>query len=331
MKALLMANRFSSGLEPLTDNLPDSMMPIMAKPLLERNIIKLRNSGIKEIIISKSLEPNPIEEYFGDGSRLGVKIQYICEAVPTGTGSTIKNTEGFLTDTFIVFNSSILSNIDILDLYEFHKQKSAPVTIAATEVKNAPSSSYSKLKYDENGYVKSFIQESDNTSSKPCYINAGIYILEPHVLKELEPGKDVSMEKEAFPMLLEKDYPIAVYKNDEYWMDIRTIENYNKVHEDILNGVFTLPEYNAENQDIYTGENTQIHPSVKIVGPVYIGKNANIGAYSTIGPNVVIGNNCKVGINSSVKNSIVGNNLHIQTASTVSNIMLTLDCALRKN
>ena len=329
MKALLMANRFSSGLEPLTDSLPDSMVPIMAKPLLERNIIKLKNSGINEIIISKGLDPRPIEEYFGDGSRLGVKIQYICEAEPLSTGNTIKNTEGFLTDTFIVFNSNILSNIDILDLYKFHKQKSAAVTIVTTEVKDA--SSYSKLKYDEEGYVKSFIQESDNINDGPNYINAGIYILEPDVLKEIESGNGVSMEKETFPALLEKGYPIAAYKSDEYWIDIKTIEDYNKIHEDVLNGICPLPEYNAESKDIYTGANTLIHPSVKIIGPVYIGKNANIGAYSTIGPNVVIGNNCKVGINSSVKDSIVGNNLHIQAASTVSNIMLTLDCALRKS
>ena len=320
MKALFLAGGMGTKLKPLTDDLPKPMVPMMVKPLLERNILKLKDCGVDEIILSTCYKGKKIEEYFGDGTKLGLKIHYICEDIPLGTGGAIKNSEEFFNDTFIIFNADILSDINIKDMMKFHKEKSASVTIAVTQVENP--SAYGVIEYNDNLYASSFTEKPKLTDIKSNYINAGIYIFEPNVLKEIPDSQVVSIERETYPLLLEKGYPIAVYKSKAYWIDIGTIEKYTQAHQDILNGTCHMPEIKDENQDIFIGENTIINPFAKIIGPVYIGENTKIDAYSTIGPNTVIGNKCKIGTNNVITDSIVWDKMIIQNNSTFSNMIL---------
>lgn len=328
MKALFLAGGMGTRLKPLTDDLPKPMVPMMVKPLLERNMLKLKKCGVDEVIISTCYKSQKIEDYFGDGTKIGLKINYICEDIPLGTGGAIKNTEEFFHDTFIIFNADILSNINIEAMMKFHKEKKAAVTIAVTEVENP--SAYGVIEYDEKLYAKSFTEKPKLSEIKSNYINAGIYIFEPSVLKEIPEGHAVSIERETFPLLLEKSYPVAVYKSDEYWMDIGTIEKYTQAHQDILSGAYPVPELTDENQGIFVGENTTIHASTKIIAPVYIGENAKIGAYSTIGPNTIIGNNCRIGINNIIVDSIVWDKMSIQNNSTFSSIILNYNFMINK-
>lgn len=320
MKALFLAGGMGTRLKPLTDDIPKPMVPIMVKPLLERNMLKLKECGVDEIILSTCYMPQKIEEYFGDGTKLGLKIHYICEDIPLGTGGAIKNTEEFFNDTFIIFNADILSDINITDMMKFHKEKCASVTIAITQVENP--SEYGVIEYNKDLYAESFTEKPKVSDIKSNYINAGIYIFEPNVLKEIPASQAVSIERETYPLLLEKGYPIAVYKSDAYWMDIGTIEKYIQAHQDILSGTYPLPEFKDQNKDVFIGEKSAIHPCAKIIGPVYIGKNTRIGAYSTIGPNTIIGNNCRVGINNIIIASVVWDKTRIQDNFTFSNIVL---------
>jgi len=323
MKALFLVGGVGTSLKPLTDDLPKSMIPMMAKPLLERNILKLKEYGVNEIILSTGHKPQKIEKYFGDGTKLGLKIHYVGEDITLGTAGAIKNAEKFFDDTFIVFTEDILSDINIKGMMKFHKEKCASVTIAVTKVENP--ADYDVIEYNENLYAESFIQKPMLSEIKSNYINAGIYIIEPNVLKEIPDSQVVSIEKETYPLLLKKGYPIAVYKSDEYWIEVDTIEEYIKAHEDILIGDYTLSEIKDEHQDIFIGENTTIHSSTKVIGPTYIGENTNIGANSTIGPNATIGNNCKVGTNTIITDSIIWDKITLENNSTVSSVIINSD------
>jgi len=329
MKALFLAGGIGTRLKPLTDYLPKPMVPMMVKPLLERNMLKLKECGVDEIILSTCYKPQKFEEYFGDGSRLGLKIQYICEDLPLGTGGAIKNAESFFDETFIIFNSDILCDINITDMIKFHKQKSAAVTIAVTKVENP--SAYGVIEHDEECYAKSFTEKPKMSEIKSNYINAGIYIFEPYVLKEIPSRRVVSVERETYPLLLQKGYPIAVYKSDAYWMDIGTLEKYTEAHRDILSGKCQIPEYKVGNKSVYTGLNTLAKPSVKIINPVYIGENVKIGIFSTIGPNAVIGDNCRVGTGCTVENSILWDYVKLESGSMIADTILTSNCTLKKN
>ncbi|HCC01328.1 MAG TPA: hypothetical protein DHW78_05050 [Ruminococcaceae bacterium] len=90
MKALFLAGGIGARLKPLTDKIPKPMVPIMNRPLLERNMESLKKCGIRDIVISTCYKSQYIREYFGDGSKFGLKIEYICEDIPLGTGGAIK-------------------------------------------------------------------------------------------------------------------------------------------------------------------------------------------------------------------------------------------------
>lgn len=329
MKALFLAGGMGTRLKPLTDDLPKPMVPMMVKPLLERNMLKLKECGVDEIVLSTCYKPRKIEEYFGDGTKLGLKIHYICEDIPLGTGGAIKNAEKFFDDTFIIFNADILSDINIADMMKFHKEKAAAVTIAVTQVENP--SNYGVIEYNEKLFAESFTEKPKPSEIKSNYINAGIYIFEPKVLKEIPDSQVVSIERETYPLLLKKGYPIAVYRSDAYWIDIGTVEKYAQAHQDILNGTCPLPEFKGGKQEIFIDENVIIHPTTKIIAPVYIGKNTKIGPYSTIGPNTIIGNNCRVGVNNVITDSMIWDKMSIQDNCTFSNIILNSNFMVLKS
>ena len=329
MKALFLAGGMGTRLKPLTDDLPKPMVPMMGAPLLERNMLKLKDCGVDEIILSTSYKPQKIKNYFGDGTKLGLKIHYIVEDKPLGTGGAIKYAEEFFDDTFIVFNADILSDINIKDMMKFHKDKRAAVSIAVTQVEDP--SAYGVIEYNEHYYAESFTEKPKISEIKSNYINAGIYIFEPNVLKEIPVSQVISIERETFPLLLKKQYPIAVYRSDAYWIDIGTIGKYVQAHQDILSGVCPLLEFTDKNQNIFIGENTRIHPSAKIIGPVYIGKDTIIGAHSTIGPNTIIGHNCKIGASNIIIDSIIWNKLNIQDNSTLTGVILNSKFSMFKS
>jgi|SRR5680860_244793 len=146
MKALFLAGGMGTRLKPLTNELPKPMVPIMNKPLLERSMENLKKCGINDIVISAGYKGQYINEYFGDGSKFDLKIEYIYEALPMGTGGAIKKTGHLFDDTFLVLNADILCNIDFLNLIKFHKEMKAAVTIAVTKVCNP--SAYGVIEYE---------------------------------------------------------------------------------------------------------------------------------------------------------------------------------------
>lgn len=324
MKALFLAGGLGTRLRPITDNLPKPMVPIMGKPLLERNIENLKRHGVDEIVLSTCYKPQIIEEYFGDGSRLGVRIRYITEDVPLGTAGAIKNAERFFDDTFLVFNADILSDIDISDMIRFHKEKGAQATIAVTRV--ADPSAYGVIEHDGNGFATAFKEKPRPHETTSNLINAGAYIFEPEILDEIPGGRAVSVERETYPLLLSKGYKIAVYDRCSYWMDLGTPEKYLKTHKDILRGYHRLPGVDFDDNRQYISPNSRISRTARIIGPVYIGDGVRVGPFAFIGPDTVLGKGSVVGIGAKVIGSIVWDNVYVGSGASVVDSMIMSNC-----
>jgi len=328
MKALFLAGGKGLRLQPLTNKVPKPMVPIMNKPLLERTIASLKKSGITEIVISTCYQPDYIKNYFSNGEDFDVKIEYIVEDFPMGTGGAIKKAGAQFNDTFIVFNSDILSDIDIQEMIHYHKSSNALATIAVAEVENP--SAYGVIENDINGYAVSFIEKPQPDQITSNFINAGIYIFELKILEEIPENRPVSIEKETFPLLLSKEYKIGVYKSRGYWIDIGTLEKYKQVHMDILDKKCKLTDYNLNDESIIFGKNVQIHSTAKIVGPTYIGDNVQIAAKTIISKSI-IGNNSLIGSGCRITKSILWDNVILSNEVRLSNTILTSKCFVCKN
>lgn len=325
MKALLLVGGKGTRLKPLTDNLPKPMVPIMGKPLLARTLEVLKSHGIDEIVFSTCYRSEAIESYFGDGSALGLKIHYVREDLPLGTGGAIKNSEKYFDDSFFVLNADILSNINLSGMMRYHRRKKADVTIAVTRVNNP--SAYGVIEYDADGYAVSFREKPQEIVSH--FINAGVYIFEPCVLRRISSGRAVSVEREVFPRLLGKGRKIAVYKGCNYWLDIGTPEKYIRAHHDGFTGKLRLPEIDFGRRAVYSRLNARINGTVTLRGPVYLGESVRIGAGAVVGPGVVIGDNGVVGNRCEISNSILWNNVHVEGGVKMTGCIVTDDCRMK--
>lgn len=326
MKALFLAGGMGTRLKPLTDHLPKPMVPIMGKPLLERSIEELKRCGAEGVILSTGYRANCIEEHF-DGKRdSGLPIQYVCEDIPLGTGGAIKNCEEYFDDTFLIFNSDILCNVNLKDLIRFHKHMGADVTIATTRVSNP--SAYGVIEFNSDGYATSFTEKPKPGEEKSDSINAGIYVFEPKILDLIPARKVVSIEKDIFPVLVKKGYKIAVYRESSYWIDIGTPEKYMQAHEDIFSGLCRVQENDFSRYKVFGYNNVQIHSTARVIGPVWFGKNVRIGANVTIGPNVVTGNNFETGRGCTIQDSVIWNEVSVGSGVNISRSVVTSGCRI---
>lgn len=326
MKALFLAGGMGTRLRPLTDKLPKPMVPVMGKPLLERNIEKLKTHGIDEIVLSTCYQSEHFEDYF---SRVdpGVRIFYVTEDIPLGTGGAIKNAQRYFEDTFLVFNADIVSDIDAAKMLRFHKRKKADVTIAVTYVKDP--TPYGVIEFDSNDYAITFKEKPKPHEVLSHYINAGVYIFEPDVLKTIPKGRAVSVEREVFPKLLENGKRIAVYKGCNYWIDLGTPEKYMQVHRDVFEGRYVMDDADFYAAPFAGRSEAKVHASAVLRGPVLLGKGARIGAGAVIGPNTVVGANCTIGKKCIVENSILWNNVTLEQNNRVSDSVITAGCFVK--
>ncbi|MDQ2087316.1 NDP-sugar synthase [Herbivorax sp. ANBcel31] len=329
MKALFLAGGKGTRLRPITNELPKPMVPVMGKPLLERNIERLKEHGVDEIVLSTCYKPYKIEKYFGSGEKTGVKVNYISEDIPLGTAGAIKNAQEFFKDTFIVFNADILSDIDISDMIKYHKKKKAFATIATTEVEDP--SAYGVIEYDKKGFVTAFKEKPKHHETTSNLINAGIYIFEPGLFDEIPLDKSVSIERETYPRLLNKGKKIAVYNKCSYWLDLGTPDKYIKAHKDILNGDLKMLAHNFKNNPKYISSTAKIHPNAKIIDPVYIEDNVEIGAFAVVGPNTFLGENSHVGVGSKVIGSVVWDHASVGNGALIANSVIMSNCKVDMN
>jgi len=315
MKALFLAGGLGTRLRPITESLPKPMVPIMGKPLLQRNIENIKRHGVDEVVLSTCYKPEMIEGYFGDGSSLEIKISYISEDVPLGTAGAIKNAGSFFDDAFLVFNADILSDIDITDMIRFHREKGAHATIAVTRV--ADPSAYGVIEHDGNGFATAFKEKPRPHETGSNLINAGIYIFEPCILDEIPAGRAVSVERETYPLLLGKGYRIAIYDRCSYWMDLGTPEKYLKAHRDILRGYCRIRGIDLNENRQYISPTARISRTARIVGPVYIGDEVRVGPFAFIGHDTVLGNRSYVGMGAKVIGSVVWDNVRVGGGATI--------------
>ena len=217
--ALILAGGKGTRMKPITDEIPKPLIPLQGKPILQHTIELLKKYGIDHIIISLGYKGEKIREHFGDGLRYGVKINYVNEKEALGTAGPLRLAKKFIKGTFVLCNSDELKNIDLHDMYLFHREQNSMATIALTTVSNPSDYGVARL---QGGKILEFLEKPKNPPSK--LINAGLYILEPEVL-DIVPEGYAMMENDVFPKIakLERLYG---YSFSGQWFDTGSMERY---------------------------------------------------------------------------------------------------------
>ncbi len=317
MKAVILAGGEGIRLRPLTLNLPKPMVPIFNAPFLEIMLSNLRNHGIFEVIMTLGYLPDRIHEYFGNGDRFGMDIEYVLEKSPLGTAGAVKNVERYLDDTFIVLNGDIVTDLNISKMIQFHEYKKAKGTIFLREVDDP--SSFGVVEIDKDAKVNRFLEKPGPGVTNSKSINGGIYILEPETMEAIPPGTFYMFEKGLFPSLLESGALVSGYLQEPYWVDVGTHASYYKVNMDILNGKYKHP---GDSIGAKSSADLSINPDVRINGIVRFGDDCIVGTGVTINGPSVFGSNCTLGNDSTISGSIIWESVEIgQNASILDSII----------
>jgi len=235
VKAVVLVGGFGTRLRPLTLTTPKQMLPIAGRPMIEWVVGRLLAHGVDEVILSLGYRPDAFIEAYPDQTCAGIPIRYCIEPEPRGTAGAIRFAadEVGLTDTFLVLNGDVLTDLDISSVVRFHRDAGAEATIALHKVDDP--SAFGVVPTDERGRVIEFVEKPPRDEAPTDLINAGTYVLEPSVLGSIEPGREVSIERETFPALASRGSLYAM-AGDAYWLDTGTPELYVTANCDVITG-----------------------------------------------------------------------------------------------
>ncbi|HMF00058.1 MAG TPA: NDP-sugar synthase [Terriglobia bacterium] len=323
MKGLILAGGKGTRLRPLTLNTPKPVVPVANSPFLLFQIDLMRSAGIDEIILSLSYQPRKIEDLLKDGSDYGVWIRYAVEGTPLGTGGAFKNAEEHIDSTAVVFNGDVLTDIDLAAVVAHHRKKGAVATIVLSPVENP--SAYGLVETNPDGWIQRFIEKPGPDEITCNTINAGIYVLEPSVLKYMPKGEPYSFERGLFPTLLEHKEPVLSFISTNYWIDIGTPQKYLEVHHDILSHKFASPRVAKSALDRATlAAGTVVDEKSLIDQDVTIREGVRI-------ENSVIGKNCKIDVGVHIVDSVLWSGTTIDADARIVGSLVGKGCYIGRS
>lgn len=229
MKAAIIAGGLARRLRPITEAIPKVLVEVAGKPIIEWQIKWLKKQGIDTIVILAGYLHEKIIEFLGSGAKYGVRVVYVIEDEPRGTGGALKNAENILNDDiFIAVNGDIITNIPARQLVlELRKDDSALGIMALVPLK----SPYGIVKLDNEGRIREFLEKP---TLKEYLINAGIYAMRPDIFKYVPEKGD--LEKVTFPQLAGESLLKGVVYSDVYWRSIDTVKDIEEATKEIMAG-----------------------------------------------------------------------------------------------
>ena len=330
MKAVVMAGGEGSRLRPLTVGRPKPMVPIVDKPVMEHILLLLKKHGITEVVVTLQYMANVIQSYFGDGSQLGMHIEYTVEDVPLGTAGSVKQAQHLLTETFIVISGDALTDFDLTAIIDYHKQHRAMATLTLARVPNPLE--YGVVITNDDGTIRQFLEKPSWSEVFSDTINTGIYVLEPKVLNYAPTSQSFDFSQDLFPILMRNNDPIYGYVSEGYWCDVGNLEEYARATRDVLEGrVNAVRPGRDMGNGIFMGEGVDIAPDARLVGPLFIGEGVKVGpGAEIIGPSV-IRDNTIVDRRATIDRSIIWRSCYIGERAEVRGALLGRQVSVKSN
>ncbi len=228
---VLMAGGLSTRLRPLTNDCPKPMLKVGGKPILETILTSLIQYGFHQFYISINYLGGQIKDYFGDGSKWGVKIEYLQENDKMGTAGSLSLMHDAVENPLLVMNSDLLTTVDFNQLLNFHQEQGANATMCVREFDYTVP--YGVCKLENNA-----ITDIEEKPTYKFFINAGVYVLDPQVLNVIPQGSYFDMPA-LFSLLIQLKKQVTAFPIREYWLDIGQHSDFDRAHRE-YNNVFEI-------------------------------------------------------------------------------------------
>lgn len=337
VKTVIMAGGKGTRLRPLTFTRPKPMIPLVNRPIMQYTVERLNRFGFRDIVMTLNYMSNRVKNYFKDGSSLGVNIDYSVEDSPLGTGGSVKKAKKYIDDTFIVLSGDVITDVNMTDVLNFHRDKGALATLVLTRVKDPTHFGIAEIDRDQK--ITSYLEKPSREEIFSNIANTGIYVFEPEIFDFFDSSEEeVDFSHEIFPRLIAEDSKMYGYLFNGYWNDVGRPETYLKATYDILNQKIKQKLYRSPVQtgigklgNISVGRGIQIGNRVRIEGPVVIGNNCTIEDGCKLSKGTVIGNNVFVGSNTSIEGAVILSESRIEKNSFLKGCIIDTKCHINRN
>jgi mannose-1-phosphate guanylyltransferase len=300
MQALILAGGEGTRLRPLTSTVPKPVVPLVDRPFIVFMLEWLRSHGVDDVIMSCGFLASGVRNVLGDGAAHGLRIRYVEEPRPLGTGGALKYAEPLLDERFFMLNGDVLTDIDLSAQLAQHERTKAVGTLGLVPVDDP--SNYGLVRLDGDNRVQEFVEKPSAEEIDVNTISAGAYVLERSVLDLLEPDQQASIEREVFPALV--GHGLYGHVADGYWLDIGTPDRYLAGTFDILEGVVAT-QIQARMGDQYLHIADDVENAGRIIPAALVEPGCRIGENARVGGRVVLDRGVRVGRGSVIDNAVI--------------------------
>jgi mannose-1-phosphate guanylyltransferase len=300
--AVVLVGGQGTRLRPLTLSAPKPMLPTAGLPFLTHLLSRIAHAGIEHVVLCTSYKAGVFEAEFGDGSKLGLQIDYVTETEPLGTGGAIANVaEKLRHDTVMVFNGDVLSGVDLKALLDCNVRNAADVTLHLVRVGDPRA--FGCVPTDSDGLVTAFLEKTQDPPTDQ--INAGCYVFKRSVIDRIPEGRALSVEREVFPKMLSDGLKVCGYVDASYWRDMGTPEDFVRGSADLVRGIAPSPALHGHRGEELVHDGAAVAPGALLIGGTVVGRGAEIGPGVRL-DGAIIFDGVRVEAGSVIERSIIG-------------------------
>lgn len=310
VEAVIVAGGFGTRLLPLTTHRPKHLLEVGGVPFLEHQLSRLAAAGVEHVVLATSYRADLFEPVLGDGSRWGIRLDYVQEEEPLGTGGAIRNVADALGDdpegAVVILNGDVLSGHDLgAQLADFETPRDGrPVDVSLHLVEVDDARAFGCVPTDGDGRVTGFHEKADEPVSRQ--VNAGCYIFRRRVVDQIPAGRVVSVERETFPGLVDGGALVVGYVENAYWRDVGTPAALVAASNDLVLGVAPSPATVRAADDLARVDpSADVDPSARVDGGSVVAPGVRVASDAVIEGSVLMAG-AVVGAGAHVVGSVVG-------------------------
>ncbi len=299
--AVILVGGRGTRLRPLTVNTPKPMLPTANYPFLQHLLARIKAAGITHVVLGTSFKAEVFEEYFGDGSDLGLEIEYVVEEEALGTGGAIRNVYDKLRhDNVMVFNGDVLGDTDLNAILHTHEEKDADLTMHLVRVSDPRA--FGCVPTDPDGRVLEFLEKTEDPPTDQ--INAGCYVFRRELIEEIPAERVVSVERESFPQFLAEGRRVYGHVDVSYWRDMGRPDDFVHGSADLVRGVAHSPLLEGRTGEALVDDSAGVAGGVILLGGTAVGRGAEIGPGCRIDGSVIF-DGATIEPGATIKDSII--------------------------
>jgi mannose-1-phosphate guanylyltransferase len=321
MQAVILVGGEGTRLRPLTSTVPKPVVPLVDRPFISFMLEWLRAHGIDDVVMSCGFLATSVRNVLGDGTGLGIRLRFVEEPDARGTAGALKYAESLLDERFLMLNGDVLTDIDLSAQISQHADTGAKATLALVPV--ADPSAYGLVHLNEDRSVRDFVEKPSPDAVDTNLISAGAYVLEREVLELIPPDRNVSIEREVWPLLVGKG--LYGFPSQSYWLDIGSPERY-------LQGTFDIIEGNVRSAvaERMGSDWLAVDPAAEVRGrvipPAVLERGVSVAEGAHVGSLVVLGEDVSVGAGCVVERAVILKGSRIEEGCVLRDCIVAAGC-----